>query len=239
MEQDQEIDTPERIPSLGLLRGAFYALFGLLRAVAILAAISLVGAGIFIAYDVYLFLRHIVEEPQGIVREWQVVVQADRAPSATPFEPVPEAAAPPAATTLEAPEAPDAPAPAEAGEPSPDAPAPAPQPEEVPDAAATTEPPSEPDAIGEAADADAEDWREERGLRRPALPAPRAPEPQVSWTALAERALDSLEAGDVNWLLGLALLVAFCWIIGKIPGMLVLAGTRLLVELFKSLRDAP
>ncbi|MBX3180470.1 MAG: hypothetical protein KF886_24230 [Candidatus Hydrogenedentes bacterium] len=234
---DQEKDTPERMPRLGLLRGTFYALFGVLRAAAILAAIALAGAGLFIAYDVYLFLRHIVEEPQGIVREWQVVVQADRAPAAAPFEPIPEAAAPPAASMPEAPEAPDAPAPAEVGEASPDAPAPASQPEEVPDAAATTEPPSEPDAIGEAADA--EDWREERGLRRPGLPAPRAPEPQVSWIALAERALDSLEAGNVNWLLGLALLVAFCWIIGKIPGMLVLAGTRLLVELFKSLRDAP
>jgi len=53
------------------------------------------------------------------------------------------------------------------------------------------------------------------------------------WLTFGERVLEHLETGDLGWIAGLALLVAFCWVMGKIPAIMLSTGTKVLVDLFK------
>ena len=48
---------------------------------------------------------------------------------------------------------------------------------------------------------------------------------------LAERIMDRLETGSYSWLIGVGVLVVFCWLLLKIPIMLITLGTRLLLGL--------
>lgn len=43
--------------------------------------------------------------------------------------------------------------------------------------------------------------------------------------------LDRLEVGEFSWLIGVGFLVIFCWLLLKIPVMLITTGTRLLLGL--------
>lgn len=244
METQKQSDPGEFLPKLGLLRGFFFALFGILRAAAILAALAFVAAGGYLAYDLFSFFKQIVEEPSGIVREWQAVVQADGGGSpaqSMPTAPDESPPAPPAPVAeVIAPEAPVLPtvavAPIEAsetpatGDEAPAAPEGALPGEEAtvpaPEGVTPQSPagPSQADLGG-----DVNEGRARGRIQRPFQPE----QEENPWVGLAGQALEALEAGSFNWFAGLALLVAFCWILGKIPALIITTGLRVLVDLFK------
>ncbi len=47
----------------------------------------------------------------------------------------------------------------------------------------------------------------------------------------ADHVLNRLEMGQYSWLIALGILVIFCWLLVKIPGMLITLGTQLLLGL--------
>ncbi len=47
----------------------------------------------------------------------------------------------------------------------------------------------------------------------------------------ADHVLNRLELGQYSWLIALGILVTFCWLLVKIPGMLIMLGTQLLLGL--------
>ena len=47
----------------------------------------------------------------------------------------------------------------------------------------------------------------------------------------ADHVLNRLEMGQYSWLIALGVLVVFCWLLVKIPGMLITLGTQLLLGL--------
>lgn len=47
----------------------------------------------------------------------------------------------------------------------------------------------------------------------------------------ADHVLNRLELGQYSWLIALGILVIFCWLLVKIPGMLIMLGTQLLLGL--------
>lgn len=47
----------------------------------------------------------------------------------------------------------------------------------------------------------------------------------------ASSVLDRFEAGHFSWLAGMCFLAVFCWTLGKVPGVMISVGTKVLVEL--------
>lgn len=66
--------------------------------------------------------------------------------------------------------------------------------------------------------------------QRPVSPATTA-EDLPPYVALADRIMERLEVGEFSWLIGVGVLVCFCWLLLKIPVLLITAGTRLLLGL--------
>ncbi len=68
----------------------------------------------------------------------------------------------------------------------------------------------------------------------PAPPVAKA-SPQVDdrpdFIQFADHVLNRLELGQYSWLIALGILVTFCWLLVKIPGMLIMLGTQLLLGL--------
>lgn len=89
----------------------------------------------------------------------------------------------------------------------------------------------------------------------PAVPAiPEVPEPideaPVHFTPtydddaelfvnFANSVMDRFEAGHFSWLAGMCFLAVFCWILGKVPGVMISVGAKVLVELLNYERPKP
>ena len=256
MSTPADIPEVEAVENPDMLRGCFFAAIGALRAIAIIGAMVLTGAGAVLAYELFYFVKGIVQEPAGIVREWQAVVREEPEPAAESPVPKPGHRAANAATEPSA--APTAAAPTAAALPdaAPSEPAPAADSTATANAPGTPDP-AAPETPGSATATPGGTTAENSAgtgteapqaetlapVAAPLEPAPAAVRPMRTpivspaednpWLDLARQLLDFVEAGTANWLLGLAFLVAFCWILGKIAFVLITAGTKLLVDLFK------
>lgn len=70
----------------------------------------------------------------------------------------------------------------------------------------------------------------ESDSRRKNIP-PRADNDAAAFIAFADRTMDRLELGEYSWLIGVGCLAIFCWLLVKIPVMLITLGTQLLLGL--------
>ena len=55
----------------------------------------------------------------------------------------------------------------------------------------------------------------------------------------ASSVLDRFEAGHFSWLVGMCFLAVFCWILGKVPGVMISVGAKVLVELLNYEKPKP
>lgn len=55
----------------------------------------------------------------------------------------------------------------------------------------------------------------------------------------ASSVLDRFEAGHFSWLVGMCFLAIFCWILGKVPGVMISVGAKVLVELLNYEKPKP
>ncbi len=55
----------------------------------------------------------------------------------------------------------------------------------------------------------------------------------------ASSVLDRFEAGHFSWLVGMCFLAVFCWILGKVPGVMISVGAKVLVELLNADKPKP
>lgn len=104
--------------------------------------------------------------------------------------------------------------------------------ETLPDTAVDTPVPSPPETV-EPAEAATPSIEPSEAI----APAPAVAKatPQVDdrpdFIQLADHVLNRLELGQYSWLIALGILVVFCWLLVKIPGMLITLGTQLLLGL--------
>lgn len=202
-EQDKEVLEDEELTVFGMAEMAL----DILRIVSVIAAMVFVAAGAFLAYDFFYFVRDVITKPEAVVASWQRTVVAFESPepAGTPEGGVPMSAPPTPIVT------PD--------------PLPTPVlPEEGAGGAESAAPvlpssPTESDAGGVTSEPE----------RRPLAATP----VQDPWLTFGERVLNHLETGDLGWVAGMAFLVALCWIMGKIPAVMLSTGTKVLVDLFK------
>jgi len=210
------MDTPPPMPHIeyeGPALDLFGNLLKMIRVFAILCAIAFTGAGGMLAWQFFFFVKDIVQAPGLIVEQWQTAMapaQQDLfGPEAAPVTP-PVATAPPA---------PDAPATPPAPVADPAAPASpvalnAPEVPPAPDAAPTDEIPL-------------------------AYPAAQHDDDAELFLNFASSVLDRFEAGHFSWLVGMCFLAVFCWILGKVPGVMISVGAKVLVELLNADKPKP
>lgn len=196
--------TEVRLPDL------FVVMFKMLRLFTILCALAFAGAGGMLAWSFFHFVKDIVQEPGQVVGKWQAAMapaQRERvAPAATPTTATPTL--PPVATPV------DVATPVETTPPAPPA---------AREAAVTLAP--------DPAPADETDHHAHTsGSFNPAMREDRDTELILNF---ANTVLDRFEAGHFSWLAGMCFLVIFCWILGKVPGVMISTGTSVLVALLK------
>lgn len=194
------------------------SVFAALRLVSIMATMVFVIAGAVLAYDFFFFIRGIITEPEIIVRQWQDAVLPLPETPASPESTSAQPGAQPAGPERDAP--PNPVAPAASGEsalaPSPDSP---------------VSPGQEPGTTSPAS------TNASNGMDRGAAPGPARPVQTDPWLDLAEQALQMLETGQLNWLAGMAFLVLFCWLLVKVPVLMITTGSRIMVDLFRIGKD--
>jgi hypothetical protein len=189
----------------------------MIRVFAILCAIVFTGAGGMLAWEFFFFVKGIVQAPGPIVEQWQTAMAPDQelfGTTAAPFAP-PTSAAVPAPVATPVPEAaiPDNPTPVSA---APEVPVPPNVPEvpTAPDAAPTDEIPVP-------------------------YPPARNDDDAELFLNFASSVLDRFEAGHFSWLVGMCFLAVFCWILGKVPGVMISVGAKVLVELLNADKPKP
>lgn len=209
------METPPPVPPIEFdapILDVFGSIFKLIRVVAVFCSLLLAGAGAVLAWNFYYFVTDIIKEPGQTVQKWQtamapVIQQSPIAPLAPAFNTTPTPVPPSeGATTVSSPAEP----------PSADADAtPAPvAPSEV-NVAGAPEVLNVPDTGGQM--------------------MPGQPDPDTKLVlGFADSVLDRFQAGHFSWLLGMGFLAFFCWVLGKVPGVMLFAGTRVLLELLNS-----
>ena len=209
------MDTPPPIPPIEY-EGPIFDVFGnilkMIRVFAILCAIVFTGAGGMLAWEFFFFVKGIVQAPGPIVEQWQTAMAPEQELFGATAAPVAPPAVVPAPATAPAPEAanPDAPTPVPA---APEVPVPP----NVPEATPATEPVDEvPTPFNPADNDDAE-----------------------LFLNFASSVLDRFEAGHYSWLVGMCFLAVFCWILGKVPGVMISVGAKVLVELLNADKPKP
>lgn len=206
------MDTPPPIPAEQAevhFPDFFVVMVKMLRVFSILCALAFTGAGGVLAWSFFHFVKDIVQEPEQVVGKWQTAIapaQQERfAPEAAPVPPTP---APPAAPTAPA---------------TSDTPTVPVVPEPIAEAPLTLAPDPAP-----AGETDHHVHRSESFS--PAMSEDRNTELILNF---ANTVLDRFEAGHFSWLAGMCFLVIFCWILGKVPGVMISTGTSVLVALLK------
>lgn len=204
------MDTPPPIPTVELdtpTLDVFGAVFKLMRLLAIACALLFAGAGGLLAWNFFYFVTDIIREPGQTVQRWQTAMaplaQQDLfAPVAPVFKTTPEPLSSVPPTT---------PAPETASSPNTTPAAPTEAPTEA------TVPPVAPEAVP---------------IDAAPLPTyPQENQDTALWLNFANSVLDRFQAGHFSWLLGMGFLALFCWVLGKIPGVMITAGARVLVDL--------
>ncbi len=211
------MDTPPPMPHVEY-EGPIFDVFGnilkMIRVFAILCAIVFTGAGGMLAWEFFFFVKDIVQAPGPIVEQWQTAMAPEQelfGAAASPFSPPAPTAAPvPAATPTPEAATPDAPTPAPA---APEVPVPLNVPEATPAPAPVDEVPTQfhPDHNDDA----------------------------ELFLNFASSVLDRFEAGHYSWLVGMCFLAVFCWILGKVPGVMISVGAKVLVELLNADKPKP
>jgi len=234
-------DQPEPELQRNPAAGFFQTLINMLRAVSIMAALGLSVTGAFLAYDLFYFVKIAVEDPQGLISDWQAVlhVEEDLPAPATTAEakapaPMPATAPTPAAAAAsDTNPAPDSAPSSEADEPSESSTDTVPAGGETPAAEAPTS--AEP-LVAEAPvpipGPNQQNHRRNRENTPPSYQVVRDP-----WVSLAMRVLDNLEKGDFRWVSGFLLLLVCCFILARIPLAMLSTGGKILVDLFKAGRN--
>ena len=187
------------------------------RVVASVGAVIAIGIGVVMAIQLFGFIRGIIDNPETHIAQWQLAMDQSRM-AGTPL-PVEDA---PVESSGEAQNAtPAASVPATAAEAEDASSAPVPPAESVGDSTGSAVPNTASSGIADEAPG-----------RAVSAKAPLGPDPDVpAYIALADRVMDRLEGGQYSWLIGVGVLVVFCWLLVKVPVMLITLGTRLLVGL--------
>jgi len=198
------MDTPPPTPPIEF-DGPVFDVFGnilkMIRVFAILCAIAFTGAGGMLAWHFFFFVKDIVQEPGPVVEKWQTAMAPEQQELFAPE-------APPVPLTPAVPAtAPEAAQPV----PAPDAPA-------VP---ADLDVPADP-AVPEAPDP-------EDPLRRNFTPTHN--DDAELFVNFADSVFDRFEAGHFSWLVGMCFLAVFCGILGKVPGVMISVGAKVLIAL--------
>lgn len=211
------MDTPPPIPPIEY-EGPIFDVFGnilkMIRVFAILCAIVFTGAGGMLAWEFFFFVKGIVQAPGPIVEQWQTAMAPEQELFGAAAAPVasPTSAAVPAPAAAPAPEAA-----------SPDAPTPVPAAPEVPVPLNVPEATPAPEGVDE-------------------VPAPSHPahnDDAELFLNFASSVLDRFDAGHYSWLVGMCFLAVFCWILGKVPGVMISVGAKVLVELLNADKPKP
>lgn len=212
------MDTPPPIPPIEY-EGPIFDVFGnilkMIRVFAILCAIVFTGAGGMLAWEFFFFVKGIVQAPGPIVEQWQTAMAPEQELFGATAAPVaPPAVVPAPAATL-APDAPEAT--------SPDTPTPVPAAPEVPVPLNVPEATPEPKPVDE----------------DPTQFHPARNDDAELFLNFASSVLDRFDAGHYSWLVGMCFLAVFCWILGKVPGVMISVGAKVLVELLNADKPKP
>jgi hypothetical protein len=210
-----EASSPEETPEESLLDRILTAI----RIMTSVGAAGVIIIGVVMAVQLFSFFRGIIEEPTPTIAAWQQAMEDGRARN------IPLVAGDEAPTKKTGAEPPtDTPSPAATKDAEPIAPkavgadAVAPKSTVTVDAA-----PIVPEAVEKTASG---------GVgTSPAKDSWKSDDTMPHFVAFADRVMERLELGDFSWLVGVGFLTAFCWLLVKIPAMLITLGTRLLLGL--------
>lgn len=198
------MDTPPPMPNVEFdapIVDVFATVFKMIRVIAIVCALLFVGAGGVLAWNFFYFVQDIVLHPDAVVGKWQTAL----APAQQALF-APDVPGVPPAPTLEATADP-------ATVPVPTAPVVA----VLPTDPAAAEVP----VVPEPAPVDTV----------PIAFTPSEDDDTKLFLDFANSVLNRFELGHFSWLVGMCFLAVFCWVLGKIPGVMISAGAKVLVEL--------
>lgn len=223
------METPPPVPPIEFdapILDVFGSIFKLVRVVAVFCSLLLAGAGAVLAWNFYYFVTNIIEEPGQTVQKWQVAMapviqQSPIAPIAPAFTTTPTPV-PPTAEAMAEPTSPSvAPVSLTAGTPPVDTPA-------TPAHASSTE-------VTDASEPEVLNVPDAAGQVIPGQPDPDT----KLVLGFADSVLERFQAGHFSWLLGMCFLAVFCWILGKVPGVMISVGAKVLVELLNADKPKP